>query len=177
MSREDALKLDTTCCALLLASARTLCGQDATGDFKTKGHTFALKHALSYSSDAKENSMGKDRVVTTIHIILSDNAFDVAALATDDDPTRALMRQATRGGVSYLDVRLDVDGKLKLLQWAPDFHTGLTWVGAEPEAGTLDLSTHDRKHFSGRIHTAPGTHPVDWSFDLSFDAPLVLSGK
>jgi hypothetical protein len=172
------VKLDRAFCALLLASAGTLSGQEAAGDFKTKGHTFALKHALAYSSDAKENYMGKDRVVTTIHIVLSDKAFDLAALAGDNDPARALTRQATRGEVSYLDLSLAVDGKLKLLQWAPDVRTaGLTWVGAEPEAGTLELNAHDKKHFAGRIRTAPGTHPVDWSFDLRFDAPLVPSGK
>lgn len=171
------MRLDKAVCVLLLASAGTLYAQEATGNFKTKGRTFALKHAFAYTSDAKESYMGKDRVVVTLHVVLSDKAFQVAALAGEADPTRALMRQAMQGEVSYLDLRLDVEGKLNLLQWAPDYRTGLTWVGAEPKTGTLELSAHDKKHLVGRIHSSPGTEAVDWTFDLKFDAPLVPSAK
>ena len=65
---------------------------------KTKSRAFALNNAVAYISNAKENSMGKDRVVSTIHIVLSDKPFDTAALAGDNDPTRTMGPRLARYG-------------------------------------------------------------------------------
>jgi hypothetical protein len=172
------MTVSTAVWTLLVAGATSALNVgDASGEFKTKGHSLALTHALAVTIESKLSSMGKDQAETVTRVVLSDKAFNAAALVGDDDPWRALNRQANALEASYLQLELGPDGKLRSLQWAPNFQTGLTWQGSPAEVATLEVSARDKKHVVGRVHPAPGVQPVDWSFDLSFDAPLVPSSK
>jgi len=160
---------------LLALGAQSIVGGDAaSGQFKTKGKTFPLKHAFAYTTEGKVTVMGKERAEKTLHVILSDKPFDTVALGGETDPNRAIMRQAKTTEASYLDIRMDSDGKLKEVCWCPDYRTGLNWEGT-PGEGTLklQLSRRDAKQVAGLLKTESGTHAVDWVADLRFDAPSV----
>ena len=137
-----------------------------------------LKHAFAYVSEAKVTVMGKEQIEKTLHVILSDKPFDTQALAGESDPNRAIMRQASPHEASYLDIRLNIEGKLKEIQWCPDYRTGLTWEGSPgSDTAKLELGQRDGKHVAGRLQTAPGAHTVDWAIDLQFDAPLIATAR
>ncbi len=151
-------------------AATALAADAVSGEFKTKGKVFLLRHAFTYTSESKITATGKETVEKTVHVILSDKPFDTAALASEPDPTRAIMRQAVAREASYLDLKLEADGKLKDLHWCPDYRTGLSWEGTPAATvAKLELNARDGKHLAGRLQATHAANPVDWAFDLRFD--------
>jgi len=150
-------------CALSLA-ASTAAAQSAKGTLQVNGRDAKLGHAIVVEVDSATEPGFLDVVV-----VLSDRRLS-AAQARD---TAGLEAMSRRDGLAALRVVLNPDARVMSAEpLHPAFTTFVSsalWVRFEPTA-------YDEKRIAGRLRT-PGPQNEfrqQWSYEVSFSAPIVL---
>ena len=149
--------------AAMLATTPTL-AQQANGTLHANGRAAKLEHAIAVEVDSATEPGYLDVVV-----VLSDRRVS-AAQARDAAGLEAMSR---RDGLVALRVVLNPDARVMSAEpLHPAFTTFVSsalWVRFEPTA-------YDEKRIAGRLRT-PGPQNEfrqQWSYDVSFSAPIVL---
>ena len=156
-----------TFAALALALALTAPGvlaQDAGGTLVANGKTTTLRHAIAVEVDSVAEPGYLDVVV-----VVSDRKL-TPAQARD---ASLLESMARRDGLAAVRVVINPDAKVMSVEPIhPAFSTFVSsalWARFEPTA-------YDEKRVAGRLRT-PGTQNEfrqQWSYDVTFSAPIVL---
>ncbi|MBK6395234.1 MAG: hypothetical protein IPF73_11600 [Betaproteobacteria bacterium] len=155
-------------CALFVVAAMLTTtpalAQQANGTLHANGRSAKLEHAIAVEVDSATEPGYLDVVV-----VLSDRRLS-AAQARDAAGLEAMSR---RDGLVALRVVLNPDAKVTSAEpLHPAFTTFVSsalWVRFEPTA-------YDEKRIAGRLRT-PGPQNEfrqQWSYDVSFSAPIVL---
>jgi hypothetical protein len=149
--------------AAMLATTPAL-AQQANGMLQANGRSAKLEHAIAVEVDSATEPGYLDVVV-----VLSDRRLS-AAQARDAAGLEAMSR---RDGLVALRVVLNPDARVMSAEpLHPAFTTFVSsalWVRFEPTA-------YDEKRIAGRVRT-PGPQNEfrqQWSYDVSFSAPIVL---
>lgn len=149
--------------AAMLATTPAL-AQQANGTLQANGRSAKLEHAIAVEVDSATEPGYLDVVV-----VLSDRRLS-AAQARDAAGLEAMTR---RDGLVALRVVLNPDARVMSAEpLHPAFTTFVSsalWVRFEPTA-------YDEKRIAGRLRT-PGPQNEfrqQWSYDVSFTAPIVL---
>ncbi len=149
--------------AAMLAAMPAL-AQQANGTLQANGRSAKLDHAIAVEIDSATEPGYLDVVV-----VLSDRRLS-AAQARDAAGLEAMSR---RDGLVALRVVLNPDARVMSAEpLHPAFTTFVSsalWVRFEP-------TVYDEKRIAGRLRT-PGPQNEfrqQWSYDVSFTAPIVL---
>jgi len=147
-----------------LAVAAPAVAQQAKGTLEANGKSAALTHAIAVEVDSATEKGYLDVVV-----VVSDRPV-TAAEAMD---AARLEARVKRDGLAALRVVVNPDAKVMSAEpLHPAFTTFVSsalWVRFVPSA-------YDEKRIAGRFHT-PGKQnefKQQWSYDVTFSAPIVL---
>ena len=147
-----------------LAVAAPAVAQQAKGTLEANGKSAALTHAIAVEVDSATEKGFLDVVV-----VVSDRPV-TAAEAMD---AARLEARVKRDGLAALRVVVNPDAKVMSAEpLHPAFTTFVSsalWVRFVPSA-------YDEKRIAGRFHT-PGKQnefKQQWSYDVTFSAPIVL---
>jgi hypothetical protein len=153
-----------TAAACLLALAGPASAQDARGSLTANGKTAELRYAIAQEVDSATEKGYLDVVV-----VLSDRKLSAA----DARSTDRLEAMARRDGLAALVVKLDPDAKVLS---AEPLHAAFTTFVSSGAFVRWKPSAYDEKRVAGRFWTegVQKEFKQEWSYDVTFDAPIVL---
>ena len=149
--------------AAVLATTPAL-AQQANGTLQANGQSAKLEHAIAVEVDSATEPGYLDVVV-----VLSDRRLS-AAQARDAAGLEAMSR---RDGLVALRVVLNPDARVMS---AEPLHPAFTTFVSSALWARFEPTAYDEKRIAGRLRT-PGPQNEfrqQWSYDVSFSAPIVL---
>jgi hypothetical protein len=150
--------------AFALMFASVAIGQEAKGSFTANGKSAQLKYAIAQEVDSETEKGYLD-----VLVVLSDRKLTPA----DARNMERLETMARKDGLAALAVKLNPDAKVMS---ATPLHPAFTTFISSAAFVRWKPSAYDEKRVAGRLWTE-GTQKEfkqEWSYDLTFDAPIVL---
>jgi hypothetical protein len=147
-----------------LALASAAIGQEVKGSLTANGKSAQLKFAIAQEVDSETEKGYLD-----VLVVLSDRMLAPA----DARNMERLEAMARKDGLAALVVKLNPDAKVLS---AMPLHPALTTFISSAAFVRWKPSAYDEKRVAGRFWTE-GTQKEfkqAWSYDLTFDAPIVL---